>query len=89
MAGAVAGLAGFGTAYLLRRGFIAMSHCDLESALVGHPVFALVTLLVGGTITAVVYLACCRVLRISDLDEVLTMIRARLPGLRGRAATGD
>ncbi len=89
VAGAVAGLAGFGTAYLLRRGFIAMSHRDLESALVGHPVFALVTLLVGGTITAVVYLACCRVLRISDLDEVLTMIRARLPGLRGRAATGD
>ena len=61
----------------------------MESALVGHPVFALVTLLVGGAITAVVYLAGCRVLRVSDLDEVLTMIRSRLPGLRGRAATGD
>ena len=88
-AGALAGLAGLAAAYLLRRAFIALTHRDLGSALVGHPVFALVTLLIGGTITVVVYLGACRLLRIADLDQVLAMIRSRLPGLRGRAVTGD
>ncbi len=82
IAGAIAGAVGFGAGYLVRLAFSAVTGSDSGASLVGHQVEALATLLVGGVVLVPVYLVMCRLLRVAELDEVVALVKGRIPGLR-------
>lgn len=89
VAGAIAGGVGFAAGLGVRYVHEQMTGTPLAPGEVGGPVWAAITLVVGGAVTLVVYLLVCKAFRVRELDNAVTLVRDRVPVLRKRGPSDD
>lgn len=78
----VAGTAGASLGYLTTVAFRTLWANELNPGQVGGPLVSVMSLLIGVTVTMVVYLAISRVLMIEEVNSGVRMVTSRIPGLR-------
>lgn len=88
VAGVAAASVGFLVGYVLRVVGSRIVNDDLGVGYAGKPLLAGVSLLIGASITIVVYLVMCRVLIVRELDDVIALVRDRVPVLRRSRGKG-
>lgn len=82
VAGVVAGGLGYLTMFGLRAAFSAITGVQLDTGLSGNPVLAIVVLILAGGVLLASYAGMCRLLKVSEINDVVRLLGGRVPGLR-------
>lgn len=82
LAGVAAGGLGFLAMQGLRMAYTANTGVALDAGLSGYPLLAIIALVLAGGVLTVSYVGMCRVLKVSEINDVVHLMGGRVPGLR-------
>jgi len=82
LAGVAAGGLGFLALQGLRMAYTANTGVALDAGLSGYPLLAIIALVLAGGVLTVSYVGMCRVLKVSEINDVVHLMGGRVPGLR-------
>ncbi len=88
IAGLVAAAAGFGVTFGLRSWLSGVTGQEISLGFAGYPLAAIGALALGGLAIAVTYILGCKLLRVSEINDGIALVRQRVPILHRGGGDG-